>query len=161
MIKTVDEVIYAKNALYYPPKGTRSIGMARANSYLSNFKSYYHSSKNIPLIVIIEHIDAVNNLEELLDTKCIDCIMIGPYDLTGSMGIPGELKNPKYLKVKEKIFKIAKSRNVSIGIHIIEPNIKELKKRVEEKYNFIAYSLDIRIILNSLREASSFVKKIK
>ena len=160
MVKTVEDIKKAKDALFYPPKGNRSVGMARANSYLSNFSKYFKFSESIPLIIIIEHIDAVNNLDDLLKNNHIDCIMIGPYDLTGSMGIPGDFTNPKFLKIKQKIMTIAKQRKVPIGIHLIEPNLLELKNRVKENYNFIAYSLDVRILINALNEASKFVKKL-
>ena len=68
------------------------------------------------------------------------------------MGIPGDFKNKKYTTIIKKITKLAKKYQVRKGIHIIEPNIKELKKYIKLDYDFIGYSLDIRFLNSRLNE---------
>ena len=76
----------------------------------------------------IEHIDAINNLNEILNVKGLDAIIIGPYDLSASMGITGQLEHKDYLRlISEYEGKIAKS-NIPFGIHIVQPEKKELQK---------------------------------
>ena len=62
------------------------------------------------------------------------------------MGIPGDFKNKKFINILNKIKKIAKSKKMSYGYHIIEPNPEELEQKIKEGYKFLAYSIDTRVI---------------
>lgn len=146
MIKNVSDIKNAINALYYPPKGKRSVGLARAQAYGEKFNEYISSEKNNLLIIQVEHIDCVKNLDKILSFKEIDSFIIGPYDLSASMGIPGDFKNRKFINILNKIKKVAKSKKRSYGYHIIEPNPEELNQKIKEGYKFLAYSIDTRVI---------------
>ena len=61
-----------------------------APKYSSGFDSYKKWLKELIIIVQIEHIDAVNNLEAIFAVDNVDAFIIGPYDLSASMGIPGD-----------------------------------------------------------------------
>lgn len=153
MVKTVEDIETASNAMFYPNKGTRSVGLARAQEYGRDLKGYIKSLEKCgTLIVQIEHIDAVNNLEQIFSNKNIDGFLIGPNDLSASMGIPGDLKNRKLKQAIEFINRQAKAHNIPGGQHIIEPNIRELSKAKKDGFKFIAYSLDIRLFDKSLEE---------
>ena len=90
MINTKSEAIKAIEAVKYPPIGKRGVGLARAQKYGFGFDEYKdHIANEIKLIVQIEHVDAINNLEEILSLEHIDGSFIGPYDLSGSVGKPG------------------------------------------------------------------------
>ena len=93
MISNSKQIETIIQMMRYPPVGKRSVGLARAHKYGSNFKGYLSTEKKeIVLIVQIEHIDAVNNIEDIMSSKFIDGYMIGPYDLSASLGIPEILK---------------------------------------------------------------------
>jgi 2-dehydro-3-deoxyglucarate aldolase len=147
MIKTVDDVMRVVGAIKYPPQGNRGVGLARAQGYGARFNEYLDWQKDNSIIIIqIEHIDAVNNLEALLAIDEVDGFIIGPYDLSASMGIPGQFNHVDFIAAMKKITEIASRIDVPSGIHIIEPDIEQLKKRIEDGYRFIAYSLDIRML---------------
>ena len=110
------------------------------------------------IIVQIENIDSIDNLEEIFSVKHIDGYIIGPYDLSASMGIPGQFDNPKFIDVINKIKLTAEKSKKCGGIHIIEPKPEELKIRINEGYRFIAYSLDIRMLDASCKEGNELVK---
>tara|TARA_B100001250_G_scaffold65148_1_gene51597 strand:+ start:12193 stop:12945 length:753 start_codon:yes stop_codon:yes gene_type:complete len=153
MVKTVEDIKIASEGMYYPNKGKRSVGLARAQEYGRDLQGYIKSlNKYGTLIVQIEHIDAVNNIEEIFSNENIDGYFIGPNDLSASMGIPGDLKNIKLKKAISYIKDKAKEHNIPGGQHIIEPNIKELSKAKRDGFKFIGYSLDIRIFDKSLEE---------
>ncbi len=79
----------AVNAVKYPPLGKRSFGLGRAHNFGLNFDEYVQTINNRSIVVIqIEHIDALKNLDEILQVPGIDAIIIGPYDLSGSLGFP-------------------------------------------------------------------------
>ena len=159
MICTATDAENAVNAVKYPPLGKRGVGLARAQGYGTKFEKYrqWQDEKTV-VIAQIEHIEAVRNLESIFDVEGIDGYIVGPYDLSGSMGIPGQFMAADYLSALETIMEIARSKNMPGGVHLIEPNPSELKRLIKEGNRFIAYSLDIRMIDVSCREGLSFVR---
>ena len=153
MVNSYEDAIKAVKYSLYPPKGERSFGLARAHGYGVKFREHVdHNLMNTVIIVQIEHIDALKDLKQILSMKEIDAFMIGPYDLSGSMGIPGEFDNPKFLKVIDEINKIGIETKTPNGIHVVEPDITSLNEATE-KYKFIAYSVDTRMLDRSCRSA--------
>lgn len=159
MVKNIDDVEKAYKSMHYPTTGFRGVGLARAQKYGADFKGYCQWLKEHSVFVVqIEHIDAVNNLDEILSFQALDSFIIGPYDLSASMGIAGEFDHPKMLEALKKIEAAAKKYNKPAGIHIVEPDEKLLEKRIAEGYKFIAYGVDFRILESVL---SRSVKKFK
>tara|TARA_B110000444_G_C18825596_1_gene590112 strand:+ start:722 stop:1471 length:750 start_codon:yes stop_codon:yes gene_type:complete len=158
-VNSIDDVNQAYDSINYPPLGKRGVGLARAQGYGNNFKEYLEWQKNnIKLVIQIEDIKAIPNLDEIFATKKIDSFFIGPYDLSGSLGIPGDFENPLFKKTVNKILSKADKYKIKKGIHVIEPNIKELNKVINKGFSFIAYSLDVRILDVKAREINSLKK---
>ena len=103
---------------------------------------------NLVVIAQIEHIDAVNNLEAIVKVEGLDAIMIGPYDLSASLGITGEFENKKYKDVLTKILEVCAKQKMPCGIHVVQPDTKMLEQRIREGYTFIAYGVDT-VFLNN------------
>lgn len=143
--KEVEEIIELS---FYPPLKKRGVGFSRANNFGKNFKEYLSKSKNLIVIAMIENIEAYNNLNEILNVKYLDGIFIGPYDLSASMGIVGKFKNRKFLNTIKKIKESTLKKKKICGIHIINNENKELKEKIKEKFNFIAFSMDSVILGN-------------
>ena len=155
MVNSLADAQLAIQSAYYPPKGKRSFGLARAQRYGVGFKDYLERSKDETIIIVqIEHIDALNELEAILSLDEIDGYIIGPYDLSGSMNIPGQFENSEYLDVISTINEVAKKLGKSGGIHIVEPDL-QLLEIAKKEYNFIAYSVDFRMIDVASRSALS------
>jgi len=152
-VKNIDECEIIKNKLYYPPLGKRGVGLNRANKFGDNFEKYFNNhSKKIEFICIIESKNAVNNLNSIINYKYLDGIMIGPYDLSASLGIPGKFNSTTFkncLKIIEQ--KTKKSKKI-LGIHVVEPNKKLVNHFANKKYNFIVYSLDTVLIKDSIKK---------
>ena len=148
MVNSKEDVLSAISAMNYPPLGARGMGLARAQGYgEAKLKNEYiqKSSKKLELYIQIESKDALNSLDDIF-SQDIDGYMIGPYDLTSSMGIPGEFLNKEFLEVEKNILTIAKKYEIKRGYHIVEPDIDQLNARVEQGYNFIAFSVDFRML---------------
>jgi 2-keto-3-deoxy-L-rhamnonate aldolase RhmA len=155
MVNSLADAQLAIQSAYYPPKGKRSFGLARAQRYGVGFKDYLERSKDETVIIVqIEHIDALKELEAILSLDEIDGYIIGPYDLSGSMNIPGQFENSEYLDVISTINEVAKKLGKSGGIHIVEPDL-QLLEIAKKEYNFIAYSVDFRMIDVASRSALS------
>lgn len=153
MVNTKKQAEAAVNAVKYPPVGTRGVGLARAQGYGSNFEEYREwVSKESIVVAQIEHIDAVNNLESILSVKGIDGCIIGPYDLSASLGVPGKFEHRDVLAALKKVERTCAEKKISLGFHVIQPDYKVALERTASGYNFIAFSLDILFLGNSCRE---------
>lgn len=162
MVKSVDDALYAYKSMQYPTAGERGVGLFRAQEFGPGFKSYLEWIKdNGVLIVQIEHIDAVKNLKDILALNEVDGFIIGPYDLSASMGIPGQFDNPEFIKVLDQVKSIGAASGKAGGIHIVEPDLNALQKAIDSNYRFIAYSVDFRMLDVACREANNFLKGIK
>jgi 2-dehydro-3-deoxyglucarate aldolase len=147
MINNAEDAMLAISSSRYPPYGTRGVGLARAQGYGNKFNDYMKWQKeNLIVIVQIEHIDAVNNLEEILSVDGVDGYIVGPYDLSASINKPGEFEDKEFLELLKKIKTIGNDLKKPGGIHIVEPDKNKLKDSINDQNNFIAYSVDIRMI---------------
>ena len=152
MVNNRAEAEAAVKAVKYPPLGSRGIGLARAQRYGIGFESYLDWQENgTTVIVQIEHIEAVRNFKEILSVPGVDGFIVGPYDLSSSMGIAGDFSNPEFQSVMNEIKKIANDLCAIGGVHVVEPDEALLNERIEDGYKFIAYSLDIRMLDQSCR----------
>jgi len=162
MVNSVEEAKHAVSSTRYAPKGIRGVGLSRAQGYGSKFKEYLNWQVTEPVVIVqIEHIDAINNLEDIIKVEGVDGFIIGPYDLSCSMGIPGQFDDKKFISVMANILNTGKKLAVPTGIHIVEPDLKLLKTSIGQGYNFIAYSVDIRMLDVSSRSAYKTVKGLK
>jgi len=162
MVNSSEEAAKAVAATRYAPLGTRGVGLARAQAYGEKFEEYLEWQKNDPVVIVqIEHIDAVNNLESILSTDGVDGYIIGPYDLSCSMGLAGEFEHPDLIAAMEQIQSVAKQLNKIGGIHIVEPDTEKLKEKIIEGQKFIAYSVDIRMLDSICRNGLTSIKDYK
>jgi len=150
MIKSAEELTIVRKACCWPPVGTRGVGFSRANLFGKNFDSYKKEAQSPLLIAQIEHINAVNNLDKILQVDGLDAIIIGPYDLSASMGITGKFDTREFIEVMDSIINHCKKFNVPCGDHVVHPDQKLLDSRIDQGYRFIAYGTDgIFIYINS------------
>ncbi len=142
MISSAAQLQAIVNECHWPPRGRRGVGFQRANVFGKFFDSYTQEAQESLVVAQIEHIDAVNDLESILKVKGLDAIMVGPYDLSASLGMTGDFENKKYKDVLSKILEVCAEQKVSCGIHVVQPDAKMLKQRISEGYTFIAYGVD-------------------
>ena len=147
MIKSAADAESAVQSVYYPPRGKRGVGLARAQGYGAEFQQYRDwLEKNAVIVAMIEHIDAVNAIDSILSVDGIDAYIIGPYDLSGSMGHIGELNHPEVASAIEKVLEAGKRIGKPGGIHVVEPDQEQLRQKITAGFSFIGYGLDIRIL---------------
>jgi len=165
MVKSATDAKRAVSATRYPPLGTRGVGLARAQEYGAKFEEYLAWQSDInfgPVVVVqIEHVDAVANLKEILNVDGVDAFIIGPYDLSCSMGIPGEFDNPEFIQTINKIIQIGSELNAVSGLHVVEPDKQKLNNAIIAGHKFIAYSVDIRMIDVAARDGMAEFKRLK
>lgn len=152
-VNSTDEAAKAVKATQYPPNGMRGVGLWRAQGYGYNFDEYkkWQASESI-VIVQIEHIEGVNNLEAILHIKGVDGFIIGPYDLSASLGLPGEFEHQDFRNALDRVHRVSREIDALMGTHVVMPDVSVVKARIKEGYRFIAYSLDTLMLGQSSRD---------
>lgn len=131
----------------YPPLGKRSYGVARAQGYGFDFGSYTSSwNTGSTIIIQIESIRGVEAVDELLSNDSIDGAMIGPYDLSGSLGIPGQLSHPKVEKACSEVVKSCRRHRKACGTQIVEPSEESIRNAFDSGYTFVVLASDVFLL---------------
>ena len=133
-----------------------------AQNYGMNFESYKKwSDTNTVVIVQIEHIEAVGNIEEIMSVEGVDAFIVGPYDLSASIGFPGNFDHPEVKSALNKLQKFMNQSNKPGGFHVVHSNIKDLESKINQGFNFIAYGDDMVFISEKFHSESNKLKNLK
>ena len=150
MVPFVNSAADAQRAVasvYYPPEGRRGVGLARGQGYGATLQDYRKwLEENGLVIVMIEHIDGVNAVDEIFAVDGIDGYMIGPYDLSSSLGVPGEFDKPVVVEAITRIREAGEKAGIPGGIHVVDPDLEAIDQRIGEGFKFIGYGMDVRIL---------------
>lgn len=160
MVNTAGEAKAAVEAIKYAPAGKRSYGLGRAQEYGDKFESYIKNINDQSLLIIqIEHVDAVANLDDILRVPGIDAVIIGPYDLSGSLDRPGDFKGPEFAALLGQIMEKVKRSKIALGMHIVHPSKADFDQRIAEGFTFIAYGMDTIFLSSGAQAALKGVRK--
>jgi 2-dehydro-3-deoxyglucarate aldolase len=147
MVNTVNELQSLLQDIKYPPVGKRSFGVNRAQAYGSNFERYVKNwNLNSIFIAQIESKSAVESIEKIISNPDLDGIMIGPYDLSGSLGVPGEKFHPLVKEAELKVIETCKERGISCGTQLSDFNPDSVKAALAMGYTFIIASSDLFVL---------------
>ena len=115
-VNSADEARHVVACCKYPPRGIRGVGLARAQGYGRDFAEYMESANDrIAVVIQAEHVDAVENIDEIVEVEGIDSVFIGPYDLSASMGRMGEVDHPDVVAAIEKVGDACKGKGIALG----------------------------------------------
>lgn len=143
MVATAEEAKQAVASSKYPPDGIRGVGFSRANLYGRNFSDYVAKhNREVVVIVQIEHIRGVENAAVILAIPGVDGYMVGPYDLSGSMGLTAQFEHPRFVEAVARVKAAGDTSGKACGLHIVTPDTEILRRRIEEGHTFIAYGID-------------------
>lgn len=146
----------------YPPKGNRGFGYSRCNRYGNRFFEYSRSANDEIIVVAqIEHIDAIAHIDEILSVKGIDATVIGPYDLSGSMGIPGQFDDNRFVEAIDEYIKASLRHNIPAGMHIVHVTEDAIRASISNGYKFVALGTDCVYLYESAKKAVSMLKRDK
>ena len=148
-------------ACQYPPKGYRSFGPIRASIYGGSDYSR-HANEEILKLAMIETKEALDKLEEILDTPNLDGIYIGPADLSLAVGEePGfdKSENTKAYKEILRVLDAAKKKNLLAGLHNGSPEYAQ--KMIDKGFNLVTVGSDSRYITAGAKSDLEKLKGIK
>jgi len=147
-VRTVEDAREAVAAAKYPPDGVRGVGVCRAHGYGATFQSYVDAANAETLVILqIEHIDAVENIDAICAVPGVDVVFIGPYDLSGSMGLMGQVHHPDVERAVSRVFEAASAAGVAPGLLIAEPRPGEIRNRIDAGFKFLAVGLDTLMLV--------------
>jgi 4-hydroxy-2-oxoheptanedioate aldolase len=159
-ISNAADAIRAVHAAKFHPAGERGVcRYVRAAEYTNIKKADYFrlANQNTAVIVHIEGQEGLRNLDGILHVDGVDVLFIGPYDLSQSLGIPGEVDHPRVVAEIEKIRVQAKNAGKIIGIFV--EDVEMAKKYISNGIQYISYSVDVGLILNQFRSVVSQIKE--
>lgn len=146
------EALKACAAARFYPKGTRGLNpYVRSAGYSARSKTDYVNTSNddTAVIVQIEGAEGVRNLSEILGVKEIDVIFLGPYDLSQSLGIPGQVDHPSVSERMGRVIDEAKQAGVVVGTFV--DSSEKAARWIEMGVRYITISVDSGIFLNACR----------
>ena len=141
----------------YPPVGKRSVGISRAHGYGMSFQDYVEVvNEELTIVLQVEHIEGVRNIESIVDVPGIDAILIGPFDLSGSLGILGQITHPQVQEAIKEIKRHCEAAGVPVGIFAVDA--QSAKSFVEKGFNLIALGMDADYLWRSAQAALDEVR---
>jgi len=162
MVSSKEDAEQAVDYAKYPPVGKRGVGLYRATKYGTNFEAYKKwVNDELVIIAQIEHIDAVNNIDEIVKVEGIDGTIIGPYDLSGSMGYPGEFERDDVKEAVQKVLDRCKKHNMPSGFHVVDTNPESLNQKITQGCTFLAYGIDYFFMRDAAMNGMKQIKRGK
>jgi 2-keto-3-deoxy-L-rhamnonate aldolase RhmA len=140
----------------YPPAGGRSVGIARAQGYGLDFAGYLHrANATTALVLQIEDVEGVQNVAEILAVPGVDALLIGPYDLSGSMGRLGDVAGPEVRAAVDKVRASCQSVGMPLGIYA--PTAQAARTEISSGIRFVAVGTDLGLMSGAARQAKAEV----
>jgi 2-keto-3-deoxy-L-rhamnonate aldolase RhmA len=141
----------------YPPQGSRGVGIARAHGYGLDFREYVAlANDNVIVMLQIEHIEAVNNIESIARVPGVDALMIGPYDLSGSMGKLGEVNDLEVEQAIETVRRACAAAGMKLAI--FAATAEGMKPYMQKGYTLPIAGMDLMLLSAAARGVVQVLK---
>jgi len=151
-VNTPEQAVRAAAMTRFPPQGIRGASLCRATDFGRRFSEYFAGHNDEVLVVVmLEHKDAVAAADAILATPGIDAALIGPYDLSASMGLAGQLDHPQVLSAQQAILDACARQRVAAGIHVVPIDAAEVQRRIGQGFRFIACGIDTAFVAEGCR----------
>lgn len=152
LVNTVEDARRAVEFAKYPPVGARSVGIGRAHGYGMRFKEYVEAANDsVALIIQIEHARAVENIDAILATPGIDGVLIGPYDLSASMGLMGQVQHARVREAISLVRGKCRAKNIPVGGFSL--TIEGATEAVQNGCSFVAVGTDMTLLSNAAKNS--------
>jgi 2-dehydro-3-deoxyglucarate aldolase/4-hydroxy-2-oxoheptanedioate aldolase len=143
----------------YPPRGTRGVGIGRAHKYGLKFKEYVaNANDEIAVILQAENTNAVENIAEIVQVPDIDAVLIGPYDLSASMGKMGRINDAEVQAAIASVMECCREARVPLGI--FADSAESAAPFIKQGYTLVAISTDCLHMVQGAMATLKSVKKV-
>jgi 2-keto-3-deoxy-L-rhamnonate aldolase RhmA len=159
LIETPEEAKKAVEYCKYPPYGERGYAFCRANNWGGKFSDYSENANdNISVFVMIESKKAVQSIDEILNVEGLDGVFIGPYDMSASYGVVGQVNSDLVIQGCQKVLEACKKHNKIAGLHIVSPDEDIIRENIRKGFRLIAIGIDTVFIINGIKKAFETAK---
>lgn len=141
-------------AARFAPEGDRGVCCyvrAARFSHLDRYQYFASTNSEVLTVAMIEGMEGVRALDEILEVKGIDVIFIGPYDLSQSLGMPGQVTNHRVTDEMQRVADRVRSAGFAVGTFV--DNTAGARRWAGVGVQFISYSVDVGIIYAAMRDA--------
>jgi 2-keto-3-deoxy-L-rhamnonate aldolase RhmA len=153
IVPMVNTVAYAQRIAAlskYPPVGERSVGIGRAQGYGLRFTEYLEvANEQTTVVVQIEHRDAIANVDQIVAVPGIDAVFVGPYDLSNSMGLVGQVNHPDVRAAIDKVRATCARTNSPMGIFC--STTEQAQREIKSGFGLVAVGADLSLMTNSAK----------
>jgi 2-keto-3-deoxy-L-rhamnonate aldolase RhmA len=147
MVNTPAEVEALVSLVKYPPVGRRSYGVNRAQAYGYDFDEYTSTwNATSSLIIQVESVEAVENIDALVAFDEVDGVMVGPYDISGSLGVPGQTGHPRVIEASRHVIEACSRAGKSCGTQTADPGEAGVNALFDLGYTFAILGSDLFVI---------------
>jgi len=159
-VESVEQVKRIVDAVKYPPLGRRGFG---GRAILTDYKDMplreraEKFNQNTVIVLQIERKEAIKNIEQLLSIKAVDAALIGPNDLSLSLGVPGEYRHPLMMEAIQKVVDTCKKLHIASGIHVRD--LETLFYWKTQGMKMLAYSTDAALMMSALTDAVNTLRQ--
>ena len=160
-IENYNQADYAIKSMKYAPIGDRGVSaFTRSSDYYGiNIKKRTEKLNDSTLsMLLIESVEAINNLDSILECNNIDVIYIGTYDLSQSLGIVDDVNNNKIISIIED--SVAKIRKSGVAAGILAQSLDDAKRWIDIGVQFVPYIADCGIIYESVFKKMNSLKEL-
>ena len=159
LIRTAEEARRAVAACLYPPEGIRGFGPRRASRFGELGGPEFCAAANAAVmpIVQVEHIDAANCIDEILGIPRLFSIVIGPNDLSGSMGLMGQPRHPEVLKAIDTVIARARRAEIPVGVGSGD-DPAQISDWISRGVNWLTMGGDCSLLLRAARTVTAAVR---
>lgn len=162
MVEAPEQVRALIDHMKFPPIGKRSYGVNRAHGYGFDFDQYITEwNDSSSLILQIESITAVENIDALLAFPEVDGVMVGPYDISGSLGVPGQTNHPKVREAGRAIIEAAKRAGKSCCTQIADVTPERVRDAFDQGFTFVILGSDLFVLWKWAEDMRSVMAEVK
>lgn len=144
-VSTADQAERAVRYAHFAPRGTRGLGTSRANRYGNSMAGVLDRAREQTVVVVqAESGEAIKNIESIARVSDLDAVFVGPFDLSASLGRPGEVDHPEIRKAINRVSEACRGAGVRTGIFAL--GAAGLKNRPAEGFTLLAAGVDSRLL---------------
>jgi len=150
-VHTAEQAKQIINQCKYSPVGNRGVGIGRAHAYGLSFENTIkHANDETAVILQAESQKAIDNIEEIVKVPGLDAILIGPYDLSASLGRIGEVNHPEVQEAINRVADVCKAANIKLGYFGV--NASAVKPAIDNGFTLITVGVDTLFVIKSATE---------
>jgi 2-keto-3-deoxy-L-rhamnonate aldolase RhmA len=156
-VHTAEQAELIINQCKYSPAGNRGVGIGRAHTYGIDFENTIKNANDETAVILqAESRAAIDNIEDIAKVPGLDAILIGPYDLSASLGRIGEVDHPEVQNAINRIADVCKAANIKLGY--IGINASAVKPAMENGFTLITVGVDTLFVIKAATETLEELK---